>query len=150
MKSILILALAAALPLMAQEADTKAPKICSVCGKEMQPGDKCAKMLEKYDANGDGKLDKAEKKTMRSDRKEAREEKLANMSPKKRERMEARQAKRQQENLTKYDANGDGKLDKAERQTMRASKPVVCGGCRKEAREEKKAERQATKAANAQ
>jgi Ca2+-binding EF-hand superfamily protein len=64
-------------------------------------GSKHEEMLKKYDTNGDGKLDDAEKAQMKADR-------------------EARFAEKKKEMLAKYDANGDGKLDDGERAQMRA------------------------------
>ena|SRR6059036_518753 len=55
-----------------------------------------SKLLEKYDKNGDGKLDQSEREAIRKD-KEA-------------------------EALKKYDKNGDGKLDKSEREAARADR----------------------------
>ncbi len=63
-------------------------------------GDRKAEMLQKYDANKDGKLDDSEKATMRADRKAEFEAK-------------------KQEMLAKYDTNRDGKLDETERAAMR-------------------------------
>lgn len=56
--------------------------------------------IQKYDANGDGKLDDAERAQLRSDMKEKRAEMKAQM-------------------LAKYDINKDGKLDKSERAVMK-------------------------------
>ena len=58
------------------------------------------KMLEKFDRNGDGQLDEAERQEARAFR-------------------EARRAERQQEMLAKFDTNRDGKLDDAERKVAR-------------------------------
>ncbi len=65
-----------------------------------QGRDHKAEMLQKFDANGDGKLDDAERAQMKA----AFQEKRA-------ERKAAR--------LAKYDANKDGKLDDNERIAMR-------------------------------
>nr|HEX4314539.1 EF-hand domain-containing protein [Kofleriaceae bacterium] len=62
-----------------------------------------AKILQKYDANGDGKLDDSERATMRAD-------------------MQAKRAERHQKMLAKYDLNKDGKLDASERTAMREAK----------------------------
>ena len=55
-----------------------------------------AKLLEKYDTNKDGKLDKSERQAMHKDR--------------------------QAEALKKYDKDGDGKLDESERKAARADR----------------------------
>jgi Ca2+-binding EF-hand superfamily protein len=60
-------------------------------------------VIEKFDKNGDGKLDDAE----RAQRKAA---------------FEARHAERRKEVLARYDANKDGTLDDAERKAMRDDK----------------------------
>lgn len=59
-----------------------------------------AKMVEKFDANHDGKLDDTERAAMRQE-------------------FEARHAERKAEMLAKFDANKDGTLDDAERTQMR-------------------------------
>ena len=55
-----------------------------------------AKMIEKYDKNGDGKLDQSEREAWRKDR--------------------------EAETTKKYDKNGDGKLDQSERDAARAER----------------------------
>lgn len=55
-----------------------------------------AKMIEKYDKNGDGKLDQSEREAWRKDR--------------------------EAETTKKYDKNGDGKLDQSEREAARAER----------------------------
>lgn len=62
-----------------------------------------AALLQKYDVNKDGKLDDAERATMKAD-------------------FAAKRAARKQENLAKYDTNKDGKLDPAERAVMKEAK----------------------------
>lgn len=57
-------------------------------------------ILEKFDKNGDGKLDEEERKAAR-------------------EAMAEMRANREKEMLAKYDKNGDGKLDGEERKIMR-------------------------------
>ena len=59
-------------------------------------------MIQKFDKNGDGKLDDAE----RADKKAA---------------FAARRAEHKQQMLAKFDKNGDGKLDDAERAQMKAA-----------------------------
>jgi len=60
-------------------------------------------MIQKFDANGDGKLDDAERAQMRA-------------------AVEAKRAERHKEMLARYDTNKDGTLDKAERTAMRDAK----------------------------
>jgi len=62
-----------------------------------------AAMLQKYDTNGDGKLDDQERAAMRTDLKAKWEAKRAEV-------------------LAKYDTNKDGKLDDQERAVMRAER----------------------------
>jgi Ca2+-binding EF-hand superfamily protein len=59
-------------------------------------------VIQKFDKNGDGKLDDAE----RADKKAA---------------FAARRAEHKQQMLAKFDKNGDGKLDDAERAQMKAA-----------------------------
>ncbi|MEO8844589.1 MAG: EF-hand domain-containing protein [Kofleriaceae bacterium] len=59
-----------------------------------------AAAMQKYDANGDGKLDDGERATLRAEMKAKHEAMKANM-------------------LAKYDLNKDGKLDKTERAVMK-------------------------------
>lgn len=94
MKKILAFALATSVSLGAFAADVghttstnKAP------AARPNPNQTRAKLIEKYDLNKDGKLDKAEIEAMRKGR--------------------------EAEALKKYDANKDGKLDDAERKLMR-------------------------------
>ena len=56
--------------------------------------------IEKFDTNGDGKLDDAERAQMKA-------------------AWQAKRAERHKEDLAKYDANKDGQLDDAERKTLR-------------------------------
>ena len=63
------------------------------------PGRGGGRMMEKFDANGDGQLDEAERAAMRAAR-------------------EARHA----EMMKKLDTNGDGAVDDAERQAARAAR----------------------------
>ena len=58
-----------------------------------------AKMLEKYDKNGDGKLDAGEREAWRKDR--------------------------EAEVTKKYDKNGDGKLDPSEREAAREERRKI-------------------------
>jgi Ca2+-binding EF-hand superfamily protein len=67
-----------------------------------EPGDDMPmheEMLQKFDTNGDGKLDESERHAMR-------------------EAMHARMEEHRQEMLARFDANKDGVLDASERQTM--------------------------------
>ena len=72
---------------------------CDSCQKDSKAQHE-AWMLKKFDANGDGKLDDAEKATMKAAK-------------------EARHA----EFLKKYDKNSDGKLDDTERAAAKADCP---------------------------
>jgi Ca2+-binding EF-hand superfamily protein len=86
-------------------------------------------LLEKFDKNGDGKLDEAERKEAAEARKGGMEKRHAEMIKRfdtdgdgelsESERKAAREAMeaKKKEILEKYDANGDGKLDEAERKT---------------------------------
>lgn len=65
-----------------------------------QGPDHKAEMIQKFDANGDGQLDDAERGQMKAAFDQKRAEKRA-------------------ERLAKYDTNKDGQLDKAERIAMR-------------------------------
>jgi hypothetical protein len=62
-----------------------------------------AKMIEKFDKNGDGKLDEAERAQMKA-------------------AFEARRAEHHKQALARYDLDKDGKLDAAERKAMRDDK----------------------------
>ena len=70
-------------------------------GADAGGGTHKAEILTKYDANGDGKLDDAEKAKMKAD-------------------FQAKRAARKADMLAKFDANKDGKLEPAERQAMKA------------------------------
>ncbi|MBI1841863.1 MAG: hypothetical protein HYR88_13575 [Verrucomicrobia bacterium] len=93
MKKLLILTLGLALTGICVQAEDEAP----AADKAKKAQARYAEMLKKYDKNGDGKLDEAEKAAMQADNKKKREAEL----------------------LKKYDKNGDGKLDDAEREAMR-------------------------------
>ena len=80
-------------------------------GKRLPPGVK-QKLLEKYDTNGDGKLDEDEREAMRADLK--------------------------QKALDKFDANGNGVLDEDEKKEMRKARKER----RKERRQNRKERRQ--------
>jgi Ca2+-binding EF-hand superfamily protein len=56
-------------------------------------------LVQKFDKNGDGKLDDAERAQMKAE-------------------WQAKRAEREKEDLAKYDANKDGKLDDAERKAL--------------------------------
>ena len=65
-----------------------------------QEGGGRARILEKFDTNGDGKLDDAERAAMKEQIRQMREKRHAAM-------------------LARFDVNKDGKLDKNERQAMK-------------------------------
>jgi EF hand/Synaphin protein len=65
-----------------------------------------AGVMQKYDANGDGKLDDGERAKLHADMKAKREAMKADM-------------------LAKYDINKDGKLDKTERAVMKNERAEV-------------------------
>jgi hypothetical protein len=69
-------------------------------------------MMEKFDADKDGKLDDDEKAALKA------------AMEKRRAEMEKRHAEREQAMLEKYDANDDGKLDDAERAEAREDRLV--------------------------
>ena len=97
MKSLLLTLMAAAMPLMAQEA-APAPQPAQPCP--------CHKphfkhILAKFDANKDGQLDDQEKAAMK-------------------EAFEARKAEFEKKILEKFDANKDGQLDDQEKAAMKA------------------------------
>jgi hypothetical protein len=77
-----------------------APLVAGASAVALAQGQGHAKMVQKFDANGDGQLDDAERAQM----KQAFEEKRA-----------ARKA----EALAKFDANRDGQLDAGEKLAMR-------------------------------
>lgn len=93
MKKILILTLGLALTGICVQAEDEAP----ASDKTKKAQARYAEMLKKYDKNGDGKLDEAEKAVMQEENKKRRDAEV----------------------LKKYDKNGDGKLDDAEREAMR-------------------------------
>lgn len=76
----------------------KSSKKCEKKGGGHDRKGRKAKMLKKFDANGDGKLDDQERETMKN-------------------AMKARHA----ELLKKFDANGDGRLDESERAAAKES-----------------------------
>jgi hypothetical protein len=93
----LALAIVGSVSVQAQDESAK-PKPPTEGARQGRPGGPRgegmrAQMLEKYDANKDGKLDESERETMRKER-------------------EAEMVKR-------FDKNGDGKLDDAEREAAR-------------------------------
>jgi hypothetical protein len=93
------LALALSASLVAGVAGFAAANTGSSAAADANGGAWKAKMLQKYDTNGDGKLDDTERAAMRADRqakREARKEKM----------------------LQKFDTNGDGKLEPSERAAM--------------------------------
>src|ERR1041385_6964128 len=59
-----------------------------------------AELIKKYDANGDGKLDDAERATLKTD-------------------MKAKREAMKQKVLARFDTNKDGKLDQGERAVMK-------------------------------
>lgn len=105
MKKYVALALALLVaPAFAQEAD--APKKPEGDRKARMEQHR-AKMLEKYDKDGDGKLSESEREAMRKDNPRGQR---GNRGP----GGEERRAKM----LEKYDKDGDGKLSEDERKAM--------------------------------
>ena len=82
------------------------PSLAQEDGKKGDPAAKrpSPEQIKRFDKNGDGKLDEAEREAMR----EAAEKKGGEDG-----------AKRRQEILERFDKNGDGELDEAERKAMR-------------------------------
>ena len=76
-------------------AKGKDGKKCEKCGKKGGNGKRRAKILKRFDKNGDGKLDKSEKAAAKA--------------------MRAKKIK-------KFDTDGDGKLSKTERQAAKAAR----------------------------
>ena len=74
-----------------------------VAAQGMGSGGGKAAAMQKYDANGDGKLDDSEKGALRAD-------------------MKAKHADMKAKMLAKYDANKDGKLDQSERAVMKTER----------------------------
>jgi len=96
---------------------------------------KKAKMMEKFDTNGDGELSEEERAAAKAEMEARRDERRAEMEKKRaeflgkydtdgdgelseEERKAAREA-RKAEMLAKYDKNGDGELSEGERNQMR-------------------------------
>jgi hypothetical protein len=82
-----------------------APLVAGATTYAVAEGDAPARkdLIQKFDQNGDGKLDDAERAQMKA-------------------AFEAKRAERQKAMLAKYDTNKDGKLDDAERKAMRDDK----------------------------
>ena len=82
-----------------------APLVAGATTYAVAQGDPPARkeLLQKFDKNGDGKLDDAERAQMKAE-------------------FKARRAEFHQEMLAKFDTNKDGKLDDAERAAMRDAK----------------------------
>jgi hypothetical protein len=82
-----------------------APLVAGATTYAVAQGDGPARkdLIQKFDKNGDGKLDDAERAQMKA-------------------AFEARRAERHKAALARYDINKDGKLDDAERKAMRDDK----------------------------
>jgi len=74
-------------------------------GSAAGPGGHHARILQKYDANGNGKIDMDERVKIKADRVARRAEMRAKM-------------------IARYDANGDGKLDDGERRKAREARAI--------------------------
>jgi EF hand len=85
-----------------------APLVTGATTYAVAQGDDPARkdLIQKFDQNGDGKLDDAERAQMKA-------------------AFEARRAERHKEALARYDLDKDGKLDAAERKAMRDDKLAV-------------------------
>ncbi len=108
-------------PLMAQETPTDAPQ--GPKGRKMNP-EMRAKMLEKFDADKDGKLSEEERAAMRAARparkgaKGPQGEGAQGQGPKGKKMSPEMRAKM----LEKFDTDKDGKLSKEEREAMKAAR----------------------------
>lgn len=84
--------------------------------------DRRARLLERYDADGDGTLSAEERDQARKDRRLKHADTNGDGQLSDEERSAAHEARKQhhQEILDKYDADADGRLSRSERQTAHA------------------------------
>ena len=100
-------------------------------GKQMSP-EMRQKMLEKYDADGDGKLSDEERATAKAEMQGKREAMQSQMlekydtdgdgklSDEEKQAAKADREAKRAEMLEKYDTDGDGKLNESEREAAKA------------------------------
>ena len=120
-------------PIVSLQAGDKSCKT-DACGPKLSSKDRAAKLLKKFDANEDGKLDQAElsammdkccDKSKNSDTQSSQIPKSALVAPQSKSSSDKSDCAA--ECLKKFDKNGDGKLSKKEIAAMLDS----CGKCDK-------------------
>lgn len=95
-------------------------------GKQSKKFEKC---LKKFDQNGDGKLDEAEKALAQKAREERRQKRLAKwdvnhdgkLDESEKSAMKQAMAEKKAKSMEKWDVNHDGKLDTDEKAARKAS-----------------------------
>ncbi|MFT7619536.1 MAG: Ca2+-binding EF-hand superfamily protein [Planctomycetota bacterium] len=96
---------------------------CGLSAQEDPTGrsERRARAMKKFDKNGDGKLDQAERAAARAERRQGKE---ANneASPRRRNAAGKRGQERRAAMLKQFDTNQDGQVDENERKSMRADR----------------------------